>query len=209
MLPTPRRLQRMLLKLQHYNLKVTCKHGAEMYIADLLSRVQAPRMNKVNDTFEVFCSELQNINHAEYVRVSDQCLQQIRTHIHQDSTLHSLIGVILSRWPERKEDTPVCIQKYWPIKEELTVQNGVIFKGHRVVIPKAVCPEMLLRMHASHLGIKSCLRKARVIVHWPHMNFEIKEAISKCEACQAYASNNRNMSLQTHNYQTGNGKRLK
>ena len=197
LLSAPRRLQRMLLRLQRYNLKVTYKRGAEMYIADLLSRVQAPRMKKANDTFEVFCSELQNINHAEYVHVSDQRLQQIRTHIHQDSTLQSLIGVILSGWPERKEDTPVCIREYWPIKEELTVQNGIIFKGHRVVIPKAMRPEMLLRIHASHLGIESCLRKARDIVYWPHMNFEIKEAISKCEACQAYASNNRNMPLQT------------
>ena len=66
LLSAPRHLQRMLLRLQHYNLKVTYKRRAEMYIADLLTRVQAPRMKKIDDTFEVFCSELQNINHAEY-----------------------------------------------------------------------------------------------------------------------------------------------
>ena len=136
-----------------------------MYIADLLSRVQAPTMKKIGDTFEVFCSELQNINHAEYLPVSDQHLQQIRTHIHQDSSLQSLIGVILSGWPERKEDTPLCIWDYWPITEELTFQNGV---RHRVVITKAMHPEMLLCIHASHLGVESCLRKARDIVYWPH-----------------------------------------
>ena len=124
-----------------------------MYIADLLSRVQAPTMQKVDDIFEVFCSELQNINHAEYLHVSDHHLQQIRTHVHQDSSLQSLIAVIMSGWSERKEDTPVCIWEYWPIKEELTVQNGVIFKGHRVVIPKAMHPEMLLR--------KACTSDAR------------------------------------------------
>ena len=111
--------------------------------------------------------------------------------------LQSLIGVILRGWPERKEDTPVCIQEYWPIKEALTVQNGVIFKGHRVLIPKAMRPEMVLHIHAGRLGIEPCLTKARDIVYWPHMNFEIKEAISKYEACQDYASNNRNMPLQT------------
>ena len=79
-----------------------------------------------------------------------------RSFLHSHShSLQSLIGVILSGWPERKEDTPVCIREYWPIKEELTVQNDVIFKGHRVVIPKAMCPEMLLRIHASHLGVES------------------------------------------------------
>ena len=70
-----------------------------------------------------------------------------------------------SGWPERKEDTPLCIWDYWPITEELTFQNGV---RHRVVITKAMHPEMLLCIHASHLGVESCLRKARDIVYWPH-----------------------------------------
>ena len=38
LLNAPKRLQRMLLKLQKYNLKVSYKRGKEMYIADLLSR---------------------------------------------------------------------------------------------------------------------------------------------------------------------------
>ena len=39
LLNAPKKLQRMLLKLQRYNLKVSYKRGKEMYIADLLSRI--------------------------------------------------------------------------------------------------------------------------------------------------------------------------
>ena len=38
LLNVPKGLQRMLLKLQRYNLKVSYKRGKEVYIADLLSR---------------------------------------------------------------------------------------------------------------------------------------------------------------------------
>ena len=38
LLTSPSRLQRMLLRLQHYNLNVTYKPGSQMYVADHLSR---------------------------------------------------------------------------------------------------------------------------------------------------------------------------
>ena len=39
LLTSPSRLQRMLLRLQRYNLNVTYKPGSQMYVADHLSRV--------------------------------------------------------------------------------------------------------------------------------------------------------------------------
>ena len=38
----PKRLQRMLLRLQRYSVDVTYTHGSEMYIADTLSRAYIP-----------------------------------------------------------------------------------------------------------------------------------------------------------------------
>ena len=42
LLSTPKRLQRMLLQLQKYNLKIVCKTGKELFIADTLSRAFVP-----------------------------------------------------------------------------------------------------------------------------------------------------------------------
>ena len=41
-LSAPKRLQRMMLRLQKYDLKVTYKKGAHMYLADTLSRAYLP-----------------------------------------------------------------------------------------------------------------------------------------------------------------------
>ena len=43
---------------------------------------------------------------------------------------------------------------YYPFREELTIQNGVIFKGERVVIPAALHNSMINKLHSSHLGIQ-------------------------------------------------------
>ena len=76
LLNAPKRLQRMLLKLQRYNLKVSYKRGKEMYIADLLSRTfnnnsQNSTNSKV-EHFHIFNQDLENVNFTDYLNFSDQ-----------------------------------------------------------------------------------------------------------------------------------------
>ena len=78
LLSAPQRLQRMLLKLQCYDLDVQYKKGTEMYIADFLSRASLPHISAAKTDFDVFSSELENINYAEYLSISDTRLQQIQ-----------------------------------------------------------------------------------------------------------------------------------
>ena len=40
--------------------------------------------------------------------------------------------------------------------------------------------EMLKAIHYSHLGIVSCLRRARDVLFWPGMSAQVKDFISKC-----------------------------
>ena len=58
--------------------------------------------------------------------------------------------------------------------------------GPRVIIPKSMRPEMLVRIHSSHLGAQSCLRKARDVLYWPNMSNEIKDMIGQCTTCNEY-----------------------
>lgn len=67
-------------------------------------------------------------------------------------------SVILTDWPAVKDKTEQIVREYWPIKEELSVQNGVLFRGQRVVIPKLMRAEMLARIHCSHIGGDACYR---------------------------------------------------
>ena len=67
---------------------------------------------------------------------------------------------ILAGWPDTKDETLLCIREYWSYRDELIVQNGIIFRGSCVITPKVLQPEMLTRIHASHLGTETCLHKA-------------------------------------------------
>ena len=48
-------------------------------------------------------------------------------------------------------------------------------------MPKTVRLTMSKRIHASHMGAESCLRKARVILFWPQMSHDIKNNVSQSE----------------------------
>ena len=48
-------------------------------------------------------------------------------------------------------------------------------------------PELLRRIHNSHLGIEGCLRRAREHVYWPGLNREVKDFVQPCDICQAFS----------------------
>ena len=67
------------------------------------------------------------------------------------------------------------------MRDELTVQDGLIVKGNAVVIPRNLRTAMKAKIHSSHLSIEACLRRARKCLYWPAMAAEIKEYISACK----------------------------
>ena len=100
--------------------------------------------------------------------------------------MSELKGLIQEGWPAEISQVPESMRCYYSFREELISQEGLIFKGDRLVIPKALREDMMQRMHRSHLGIQGCLRRGREVMYWPRMNEEIKEFISRCEVCQVY-----------------------
>ena len=78
------------------------------------------------------------------------------------------------------------MQDYFPFREKLTVQNGVVFKGERIVVPRCLRKCIIDKLHASHLGIQACLRRAKEAFYWPRIYKQISEFISKCSICNSY-----------------------
>jgi hypothetical protein len=64
-------------------------------------------------------------------------------------------------WPKsRKEasilDNPskIVVDLYWNSCDELTYENGIVYKGHRVVIPAAERHNTMKSVHQSNIGIE-------------------------------------------------------
>ena len=110
LLAAPCRLQRMLLRLQRYNLSVSYKPGCEMLLADHLSRAAQQEITKPEDSFQVFSVELENTNPMQALKLSTERLEHLQRCTGQDAALQTLKTTILSGWPTQKEQVPINIR---------------------------------------------------------------------------------------------------
>lgn len=209
LLNAPKRLQSMLLSLQGYNLAVVYKPGPEMFVSDTLSRATVANActgSKIH-THTVCCleteqREVEQINQADYLNVTDKRMIQIRQFTERDEQLQAVKKVTLTGWPEHKDDTELEVREYWDNKDELSVQDGVLFRGDRVIIPKALRREMLIRVHTSHIGGEACYRQARDTLYWPGMRAAIINYVGKCTICSEYAIQQQKETMMSHELPT-------
>ena len=78
--------------------------------------------------------------------------------------------------------------KYSPVRDELAVYNGVLYKSHKVLIPVKLQFTMLKKLHHGHQGGESMIRRAREVMYWPGMQAAILQECTKCSLCASYGS---------------------
>ena len=52
------------------------------------------------------------------------------------------------------------IQAYFQFRDELVMQNGLIYKDERILVPTAIRNNLLERINNSQIGIQRMLKKA-------------------------------------------------
>lgn len=177
----PMRLQRMLLKVQPYNLVVKYKPGKLMYVSDTLSRAV------VNEP-DVFDRELDcHVNLLVHnLPISETQLDRFKNETSKDLVMLKLIECIQSGWPSEKSKVDDAVKPFWNFREELCFYNGLLFKGDKIVVPHSLQADMLKRIHEGHLGIERCKQRAREVMFWPGMSAQITDLIKGCLTCNMY-----------------------
>lgn len=194
LLAAPKRLQRMLLRLQRYDIDVVYVPGRYMWIADTLSRAYLPETTTAGSV----AHETENINMVQYLHISEDRLNAIRSATKEDNTLQTLIKAIQNGWPQNKSEIPSEMMHYYAFQEELTVQDGIVFRGERAIIPGTLRGEITRRIHSAHLGTEGCIRRARECVYWQGMNEHIKTFITKCDTCRSLDTRQQKETLHPH-----------
>jgi len=157
LITAPKRLQRMLLQLQKYNLSVIYKPGKRMYIADMLARAAlSQQQDKHDDDNYVLSADLASLNTLEDVRVSDDSLKEIAAATRHDADLQQMIDYIRHGWPTSRKRCPHALKHYWTFRDELVQDQGIIMKGPKILVPAAMRSKMLGKIHYSHVGADSC-----------------------------------------------------
>ena len=78
------------------------------------------------------------------------------------------------------------IKPFIKIKDELSIaDDGIIMKGHQIIIPESLKRRILYLAHESHQGITSTKQLMRQKVWFPAMDDAIDKLISACILCQA------------------------
>ena len=167
----PRRLQRMVLKLQRYQFSVRYKKGKELYVADTLSRAPVtyhPSTTSARKEYEVFRMELAEID-IEPNRVAPETMQRITQETAKDPVLASLCSVITSGWPAERKETPEQLRQYCSFRDDISVYDGVAYRSHQGIVPSSLWVEMLQKIHKARQGADSSIRRSRESLFWSGM----------------------------------------
>ena len=166
----------MLLRLQKYNMELQFTPGNTIPVADALSRASLPVVTESKLYYQVHLL-------LSSLPVSDNKLNEIRRATAKDKVLQEVKEYVENRWPENKRALPIEVIQYFQYRDELTVMQGLIFKGERIIIPSVFCKEMKEKIHQGHLGIGKCRVRTCQVMFWPRINSELTELVSSCSAC--------------------------
>lgn len=185
----PARLQKMLMRLQRYRFTIQYKKGTSLYLADTLSRAALPTPVHARVTgFEVFRTELTEESDTHNPRLTETTESRLRDETKKDEHLSKLMATIAQGWPDDRKQLPQPLRAYWTYRDELTTDNGLIYKGAQVMIPQSMQAEMLLKIHANHFGSESNVRMARDVLFWPGMRQAVFDMCNNCSTCAQYGS---------------------
>jgi len=159
------------------------KPGSEIYLADTLSRASLKNITQSKAE-----EETESIHATDFLPISEPQLKEIQAETARGDTLQQLKKTIISGWPETNNEVSTSLHPYFLVRDELSAQDGLIFKGQRCVVPLSLCARIKEKLHGAHTGIQSCLCRARETVYWPGMNSDLTDYISKCNICSCYQS---------------------
>lgn len=166
----PPRIQRMMLKVQKYDLRVHYKSGRELWIADTLSRAC------VSQDESPICDSDYSIFSIENLPCSQRKLSELKEETLKDMELNILKDTVLRGWPENKKEINPRITHYWNFRDEISYFEGLMLKGEKVIIPKSMQKNVIEQIHQkSHLGINKCISRAKDVFYWQGMAAQIKD----------------------------------
>ncbi len=196
------RIVKLKEKLSHFNFTTVWRQGVKHTVADVFSRypVSVPNEDElageveVEDCAQQFalnCIRMTQDNNCGIVDqvskgvIADLTLEKVRTAISKDELLSRLQETIIDGFPNAKTSCPE-LTDYWNIRHELSIVDGVIMYGKRLVIPKSMRLEILDQLHVAHQGRERTLKRARQCVFWPGLTNDVRHKVQGCKECEEH-----------------------
>ncbi|XP_061774106.1 uncharacterized protein K02A2.6-like [Nerophis ophidion] len=172
------RIQRRAIILSAYDYHMTYRRSEEHGNADGLSRVPLPETKDTDTETMTACINALLYEHLEEAPLSEK---QISKATRKDTELSKLHRYIMEGWPK---EIPDELRVYYRKRDELSVEQGCVLWGTRVIVPAKMRGAVLKEIHDGHPGIVKMKTIARQYVWWPNVDMDAERVCKQCETCQ-------------------------
>ena len=178
-----------------FTFSVTHIPGKDLTIADALSR--APT-TEAFDADTQFCQDTEIfVNTVMSTLPATKCrLTEIRQKQEEDEVCKQLKKYCESGWPNKHQVLQI-LKSYYSVSAELTIQQGLLMRNNRLVIPSFLRHDMLDRLYTGHQGITKCRRRAQQSVWWPGLSKQLENLVTNCAECCKNRSQNAELLIPT------------
>lgn len=107
----------------------------------------------------------------------------VRDETKKDVLLRRVLNYVLYGWPNNQPDFDSELKPYLQRQAELTIENGIVMWGHRIIVPQTLRQPLLKELHCGHLGIVKMKAMARSYFWWPGLDSEIENLVNGCVSC--------------------------
>lgn len=174
---TSAKLQRWALYLSAFDYELEFVPGKLIANADGLSR--CPLSEPVEEV-HVNGMSVQGELPVSYMSIAEKSKA--------DPVLSVVIDSVWRGWRYSGREMNDVLKTFYNIRDELSVEEGVLLRNHKVVIPKILQGEVLKLLHEGHSGVVRTKALARQSVWWPAIDKDIERMVAECVVCQTHQS---------------------
>ena len=172
---TAARLQRWSWILSAYQYTIEFRPTDKHANADGLSHLPLKETgSEEND----LASKIFNISQLEALPIT---IRHLRAATHSDILLSKVYRYTKRGWPQRVSQ---ALRPFYERRSELTVEEGCLLWGIRVLVPLKLRGKLLQELHTDHPGVTRMKSVARSHMWWPGLDKAIEQMAKSCRSCQ-------------------------